>query len=205
MHLPDGIIPLNQALVYWVIMIIALLIFSYKMSKNQSEQRFVLIALLSVATVVATSISIPSPFGVPIHFFLIPLVVILLGPLNGIAVSFLSLVVQLFLGMGGLTTLGANVCAMGIALSIGTYIFYILVSKFSKTIGIFVATLMGIIFATLTQISILVISGSTSLEILIYSLLPFYLFVGLIESFATTLIVSTIERVKPDLITLDKF
>ncbi len=101
MHLPDGIIPLNQALVYWVIMIIALLIFSYKMSKNQSEQRFVLIALLSVATVVATSISIPSPFGVPIHFFLIPLVVILLGPLNGIAVSFLSLVVQLFLGMGG--------------------------------------------------------------------------------------------------------
>ena len=65
MHLPDGIIPLNQALVYWVIMIIALLIFSYKMSKNQSEQRFVLIALLSVATVVATSISIPSPFGVP--------------------------------------------------------------------------------------------------------------------------------------------
>ena len=57
-------------------------------------------AILAAATVVVSSLSIPSPFGVPIHFFLIPLVAILLGPLSGVAVEFLCLVAQFFMYNG---------------------------------------------------------------------------------------------------------
>ena len=64
-------------------------------------------------------ISIPTPWGVSIHFFGVPLVVILLGPLTAVIVAFCCLSIQyLLLGMGGITTLGANTFAIGICLGI---------------------------------------------------------------------------------------
>ena len=126
MHIPDGLIPMDQAIVYWIITIVVLAIFFIKLSKKVNmEERLVLTAVLTAATVVATSLSIPSPFGIPMHFFLIPLVVILLGPLNATLVCFLALLTQaVFLGMGGITTLGANVLVMGVSLSFVTSIVY---------------------------------------------------------------------------------
>lgn len=206
MHLPDGIIPLWQSAIYWIITIITMALYLFKVSKTEeNEKRVVLTAILAAAAIAASSISIPSPFGVPLHFFLIPLVAILLGPLSGVAVAFLCLIVQFFLlGFGGITTLGANTLTIGVALSFSTYIFYKLLLGLDERLSIFSSTLMGIFAATMVQVFILILAGAATLEMLMATLIPFYLFIGLIEGTANVIIMSFIAKVKPELLKLNK-
>ncbi|MCZ3367153.1 MULTISPECIES: energy-coupling factor ABC transporter permease [Methanobacterium] len=206
MHLPDGIIPLWQAAIYWILTIIIMAVYIFKLSRTEEkEKKIVATAIFAAATFVASSLSIPSPFGVPMHFFLIPLVVILLGPLSGVAVEFLCLIVQFFfLGMGGITSLGANTMTMGIVLSFSTYLFYKLTLDLDKRLSVFAGTLMGIAMATIAQALMLVSAGVATLDMLMATLIPFYLFVAVIEGIANVLIVSALSGVKPELLTLNK-
>ncbi|MDI6724599.1 MAG: energy-coupling factor ABC transporter permease [Methanobacterium sp.] len=206
MHLPDGLIPLWQSVIYWILTIAILIIYLFKLSRNEeTEKRTVYTAIFAAAAVTVSSISIPSPFGVPMHFFLIPIVAILLGPLSGAFVAFLCLIVQfLLLGFGGITTMGANTLTIGVALSFSTYIFYKLSFELNESLSVFSGTLMGIVIATLTQVVILVAAGVATLEMLMATLIPFYLFIGVIEGVANVFIVSFIAKVKPELLKLNK-
>lgn len=206
MHLPDGIISLEQGIVYWIITLIFIGLFLYRFSKDdEKEKRIVSTAIFSVFAIIVSSLSIPSPFGVPIHFFVIPIVAILLGPLNGSLVSFLSLIFQaLFFGMGGVVSFGANFIVMGVILSFTTYEFYKLFKSISNNVAIFAATLIGIMFATFGQIVILMISGAMNFESLLSTLLPFYLFVSVIEGFANVIIITAIGKVRPDILEINK-
>lgn len=206
MHLPDGIISFEQAMIYWIITLIIVSIFFYKFSKDENkEKRIISIALFSVFTIVVTSLSIPSPLGVPIHFFLIPLIAILLGPLSSTIVSFVTLIMQaLALNMGGVTSLGANFLVMGFILSIVTYGFYKLFININQKIAIFGSTIIGIIFATFGQVAILLISGAMNFDILLSTLVPFYLFISFIEGFANVIIITAIEKIKPEIMEINK-
>lgn len=207
MHLPDGIIPLEQAIIYWCITIVIVAIFSYLFSKNEDKEKTtVLIALFSVFFVVITSLSIPSPLGVPIHFFLIPLVAILLGPFNGSIVSFFGLLIQaLALNMGGIVCFGANFLVIGVIVSFTTYGLYQVLVNLDEKIAIFLATIGGIIFATFGQVLILMLSGAMNFDSLLATLVPFYLFIGIIEGFANIIIIYSIKRIKPELMEINKF
>lgn len=206
MHLPDGIISFEQAIIYWIITLIIISIFLYKFSKDKNkEKRIISIALFSVFTMVVTSVSVPSPLGVPIHFFLIPLIAIILGPLSSTIVSFVTLLMQaLILNMGGITTLGANFLVMGFILSIVTYGFYRIFSYLNEKVAIFASTIIGIMFATFAQVAILLISGAMNFDILLSTLVPFYLFISIIEGFANVVIITAIERTKPEIIEINK-
>ena len=206
MHLPDGIVPLNQAIIYWVITLIIISIFFYKFSKDENkEKRIISIAIFSVFTVTVTSLSIPSPLGVPIHFFLIPLVAILLGPLTSNIVSFISLLIQaILLNMGGITILGANFIVMGLILSYVCYGFYTLFEDLNKKVAIFASTIIGIMAATFGQVAVLLISGAMNFDVLLATLIPFYLFISIIEGFANTIIITAIEQIKPEIMEMKK-
>ncbi len=206
MHLPDGIISFEQAIFYWILTLIIISIFLYKFSKDENkEKRIISIALFSVFTMVVTSVSVPSPLGVPIHFFLIPLIAILLGPLSSTIVSFVTLIMQaLALNMGGITSLGANFIVMGFVLSIVTYGFYKLFININQKVAIFASTIIGIMFATFGQVAILLISGAMNFDILLSTLVPFYLFISFIEGFANVIIITAIENIKPEIIEINK-
>lgn len=206
MHLPDGIIPLNQAIIYWIITLIIMAIFLYKFSNDENkEERIISIAIFSVFTITVTSLSIPSPLGVPIHFFLIPLIAILLGPLTSNIVSFISLLVQaIALNMGGITILGANFIVMGLILSFVTFGFYKLFEDINKKVAIFTSTIIGIMAATFGQVAILLLSGAMNFDSLLATLVPFYLFISIIEGFANTVIIAAIERIKPEIMEINK-
>ncbi len=201
MHLPDGILSFEQAIAYWIITLIIISIFFYKFSKDENKQkRIISIALFSVFTIVVTSVSVPSPLGVPIHFFLIPMIAILLGPLSSTIVSFVTLIMQaLALNMGGITSLGANFLVMGFILSVATYGFYRLFLYINEKLAIYASTVIGIMFATFGQIAILVISGAMNFDMLLSTLLPFYLFISIIEGFANVVIITAIDRIKPEI------
>ncbi|NYB26552.1 MAG: energy-coupling factor ABC transporter permease [Methanobacteriaceae archaeon] len=200
MHLPDGLIPLWQAAIYWILTIILLTLYTFKLSKTEDKQKIIInTAILAAVTFAASSISIPSPFGVPVHLFMIPLVVILLGPLSGVAVAFICFIVQfLFLGMGGITSLGANVVTMGIMMSFSTYYFYKFTSELDERLGIFSGTFVGIIVATISQIVILLLAGVATLDVLLSTLVPFYLFVGIVEGVLNIFIILSLFKLKPE-------
>ncbi len=206
MHLPDGILPIEQSIVYWLITIIIIAIFLYKFSKREEKEKTsVLIALFAVFFVVVTSLSVPSPLGVPIHFFLIPMVAILLGPYNGSIVAFFGLLVQaLALNMGGIVCFGANFLVIGVIVAFVTYGFYNLLANINDKIAIFFSTIVGIMFATFGQVFILILSGAMNLDSLLATLVPFYLFISIIEGFANTVIIYTIRKIKPEIMDLNK-
>ena len=206
MHLPDGIIPLWQTVIYWILTLIFLALYLFKISREKKKEKmFINTAVIAAATVVISSLSIPSPFGVPIHFFLIPLAAIILGPLTAVTVAFLCFLVQfLFLGMGGITSLGVNTVTMGIVMSFTTYIFYKLTLDLDEKFSIFSGTFMGIIFATVAQIIILIYAGVATLEVLLTTLIPFYLFVAVIEGITNVFIIKFISKIKPEMLKLDK-
>lgn len=206
MHIPDGIIPLWQSAIYWILALINLGIFFYIFSrKTDREIRIVATGLFAAAAVAVSSISIPSPFGVPVHFFLIPLAAIILGPLTAVLVATLCLIIQFFiLGMGGITSMGANILTMGVGLGIGTYAVYRIVSELDTSLAVFSSTFLGIMVATAVHIMVLFAAGVASPEMLMATLIPFYIFVAVIEGAANIFIVSFIGRIKPELITMDK-
>ena len=206
MHLPDGIISFEQAMIYWIITLIIILLFFYKFSKDENkEKRIISIALFSVFTIVITSLSIPSPFGVPIHFFLIPLIAMILGPFSSTKVSFIALLMQVFtLNKGGITSLGANFIVIGFILQIVTYSFYKLFLNLNKKLAIFGSTIIGIIAATFGQVGILLISGAMNFDLLLSTLVPFYLFISIIEGFCNVVIITSIEKIKPELIEINE-
>lgn len=206
MHLPDGIIPLWQTVIYWIITLIFLALYLFKLSKeNKKEKMIINTAVIAAVAIAASSLSIPSPFGVPIHFFIIPLAAILLGPLTAVTVAFLCFTVQfLFLGMGGITTLGVNTVTMGIVMSFSTYIFYKLTLDLDVKLSIFSGTFMGIILATVAEILILIGANVATLELLLTTLIPFYLFVAVIEGVTNVFIINFISKIKPEILELDK-
>ena len=206
MHLSDGLIPLWQAAIYWILTIAIPALYMYKLSKTEeTEKVMVNTAVLAAVTIAASSISIPSPFGVPIHLFIIPLVVILLGPLSGSMIAFLCFIVQYFiLGMGGITSLGANVVTMGIVMSFSTYYFYKFTAELDERLSIFSGTFMGIIMATIAQIAIMLAAGVATLEVLMATLVPFYLFVGVVEGVINIFIILSLFKLKPELATVEK-
>jgi len=201
LHLSDGLLPLWQAAIYWILSVAVLALYMYKLSEvEEKEKVMVNTAILAAVTIVASSISIPSPFGIPIHLFIIPLVAILLGPLSGVTVAFLCFIVQfLFLGMGGITSLGANVVTMGIVMSFTTYYFYQFTRELDDRLSIFSGTFMGIIMATIAQVLILLAAGVATVEVLLATLIPFYLFVGVVEGVINIFIILSIFKLKPEM------
>ncbi|WP_323735912.1 energy-coupling factor ABC transporter permease [Methanosphaera sp. ISO3-F5] len=206
MHLPDGIIPLDQAFLYWLLSIIILAVYNYKFSKNeQVEKQIVNIAIFSAIVLLLSSLSIPSPLGIPIHFFVIPIVVILLGVISATLCSCICLIGQaLLLNMGGISSFGANFLVMGFILSIVTIVSYNIFLNIDERIAIFLSTIMGIISATFLQAIILVLSGSITFNAVISTLIPYYMFISVIEAILNVMIVIAIKRIKPDLLKLDK-
>ena len=206
MHIPDGLIPFDQAMIYLIISLIILGYFFLKLSKKgDMEKRLVLSGILTAVAVVATTITIPSPIGIPMHFFIIPLVVILLGPYNASLVSFLALLVQaLGFGMGGVTTLGINVLDMGIILSVVVYAVYILLVNVNEDLAIVISTMAGILAATMAQILILTFANTTSFEVLLGSLLPYYLMIAVIEGVINVIIIRFISKTNRNILEIEK-
>ena len=134
-----------------------------------------------------------------------PLIAIILGPHSSSIVAFISLIIQaLALNMGGLTSLGANFIVIGFIISITTYFFYNLFKDLNEKFAIFGGTVIGIIFATLGQIIILLISGTMSLNALLATLLPFYLFISIIEGAVNVVIISAIKTMKPEIMRINE-
>ncbi|GAB6056123.1 energy-coupling factor ABC transporter permease [Methanobacterium movens] len=206
MHLPDGILPLGQSLIYWIITGITLIIYLYKLSKVEDKHKLMITtSLLAAAAFALSSLSIPTPLGIPIHFFMIPLLALIVGPFSAAAIAVIILLIQaFFLGMGGIVALGANAVTIGLPLTLATCAFYRVLRSIDFRLGVFSGTFMGVIMATFIQTVILLMAGIFNLEVILATLIPFYLLVAVLEGLANAAILSLLSRVRPELLKLEK-
>lgn len=119
MHIAEGILPATHAAVTWTLAVPAIAwSLRWTRCKDPDERRHRLtLASMSTALVFATTLlPIPVPMaGVTSHLCATPLLALVLGPRAVVFPTFLSLAVQaLFLGHGGITTLGANLLTLGV-------------------------------------------------------------------------------------------
>ena len=146
MHIMEGFLPVNWALIwfavcipFWVIGIRKL----HKLSKGSIEEKMML-ALAGAFIFVLSALKIPSVTGSSSHPTGVGLSSILYGP--GVT-SILGTIVLIFqaglLAHGGFTTLGANAFSMAIAGPIVSYGIYILLKNKNKSLAVFLAASLG--------------------------------------------------------------
>ena len=70
-------------------------------------------------------------------------------------------------------------------------------------VGIFVAaivgTIIGIMSATFTQVIILLLSGTVNFNVILSTLIPFYLFISIMEGILNIMFITTISKIKPEI------
>lgn len=156
MHIADGVIPLEIAVVTSVVSIG----FLYNAIKTLQSEQIPLAAAMSALFFVSSFIHIPLG-PTQIHLVLIGLIGVFLG-----RAAFLSIVIALILqaillGFGGLTSLGANALIMGLPALLVSYIYSKdFFQKFNEKIRYFLVGFLGVFFASLFMGSTLFLSGS---------------------------------------------
>jgi cobalt/nickel transport system permease protein len=119
MHIAEGILPAAQAALTGAIAAPALIWSGRWLTSGGEDERRRRTTTASMATALifaATLLPIPVPIiGVTSHLCATPLLALVLGPRAVLVPAALSLAVQaLFLGHGGITSLGANTLSLGL-------------------------------------------------------------------------------------------
>ena len=117
-HLPDGIIPLEWVVTWFVVTAVLLVLSVYIIGrKGTSQRQIILLALLTGLIFVIMQIPIPSPLG-GTHFSFTPLAGILVGPWFGAILVFLLNVFCAAVGHGGVTVIGAHTVVLFVEVSL---------------------------------------------------------------------------------------
>lgn len=151
MHIAEGFLPPQWCLV-WYVLALPFIAWGVKSIQQQSEANSKIKILLGVAggfTFLLSALKLPSITGSCSHMTGTGLGAILFGPAT---MSVLGLVVLLFqallLAHGGFTTLGANVCSMGIFGPLLSWMVYRvgMRMKINQSVAVFTATALGSLF-----------------------------------------------------------
>jgi cobalt/nickel transport system permease protein len=203
MHIPDGFIPLWQAAIYYVILIVALYFSLQWARKNLDEKLVPLMAVLAAGIFAIMSMNVPIAFGTSGHMVGGALVAIVFcAPEAAVIIFFLVLLVQgLFFGDGGLTALGANVINMGIIGGfVGLYTFKALRKPLGKVPSIAVASWLAIFLAAEAVAVEMWLAGTFPLGLGLLYMGLYHAIIGIIEAVLTVVVILALERVRPDLL-----
>ncbi len=149
MHIAEGFLPPFWAFLWYVVAMPIVAYGAYKTYRlvKEDESKKVLIAVAGAFVFVLSALKMPSVTGSCSHPTGTGLAVVLFGPAVTAFLSFLVLVYQaILLAHGGITTLGANVFAMGIAGPVVGYIFYKFLKNYNTTVAIFTAIALADLF-----------------------------------------------------------
>jgi cobalt/nickel transport system permease protein len=125
MHISEGILPASWAGA-WLLVAIAFVAWglrTIRRRREQDPQAMTMVSMVGAAVFVISCMPVPIPWlGSCSHPCGTGLAALLIGPGPAVVVASVALLLQaLFLAHGGLTTLGANIVAMGV---VGAYSAY---------------------------------------------------------------------------------
>lgn len=212
MHIADGIIPFSWAAV-WYAVALPFIWLGLRRLQTLAADDFAmkpLVGLIAAIVFIISCMPVPVPFvGTCSHPCGTGIAAILLGPLVAVPVAVAALLLQaLFLAHGGLSTLGANVLAMGIVGSFAAYGVFRLLRRFGAGLAAagFCAGLAADWATYLTTAAELALGlqGSESFFSLFGTIalafIPTQLPLGIVEGAMTAGVVIMLSRKRPDLL-----
>ncbi|MFQ6051307.1 MAG: energy-coupling factor ABC transporter permease [Candidatus Hydrothermarchaeota archaeon] len=132
LHISDGILSPVWVLIWFSVafLFVAIGITHIRKKTKENPSYMPMLALMGASIFVISVWHIPVPVtGSCSHPIGTPMSAIIVGPFQTVVLSFIALFFHIFLGHGGLTTLGANTFSMGI---VGTFTGYLTYKAFRK-------------------------------------------------------------------------
>jgi len=212
-HIPDGFLDLwicavmyAATAVFWV--------FSFrKASKVLGDKQIPLMATLTAMFFAAQMMNYPIIGGTTAHLLGGPILAMTLGPYAGlISMTIILLIQALLFGDGGITTFGANVWNMGVIGVFIPYIVYLLALRITKSrsgllVGAFAGALIGDVLAAVfagIELGLSTLSFPYSVSIAVTAMATHHVIIGIGEGAVTAIIVSVLQKTRPDLLQLPK-
>jgi cobalt/nickel transport system permease protein len=206
MHIPDGMISGGAALASGVVSLSAVGASLIAGARRLRERQIPLIGLVAAVLLIAQTIHVPFGPGINGHLIGGALAAILLGPWLACLVVAAALLLEMSVGHGGITTLGANILLNGLVAGIGSYwLFRVLVAVLPRTRrGFLTATAVTAwisVVATSAIASLLIAHASAfgALNLLPVVLIGLHALIGVIEAVVTTAAVGAVMTLRPDL------
>jgi cobalt/nickel transport system permease protein len=209
MHIPDGFLPISQALIYWIIALVFIFLSLRWARSEMSEDKVPLVAVLAagIFAIQTMNMAIPLfivPGGVSGHVVGAALAAIVLGsPFAAIFILTLVLILQgIFFGDGGITAMGANIINMGV---IGGFFGYYSYRSFNalfnnRLAAAFIAGWISLFIPAILCAVELAVAGTFPLVPGLISMGIYHAFIGIIEGGATAFALSLIIHARPDIV-----
>lgn len=131
MHILDGILSIQWSIIWYAVAAVFVAVGTWQITKRRAENPAYLsiLALMGAAVFVISVWHIPLPSGTSAHACGTALAAILVGPFATSVITGISLFFQVFLGHGGITTLGANDVSLGIVGGFVGFFIYLALRK----------------------------------------------------------------------------
>ncbi|UCD85880.1 MAG: cobalt transporter CbiM [Deltaproteobacteria bacterium] len=210
MHIPDGFLDTKTWVTLGVVSAGTVGLALRKASKKIGEKQIPLMGVLAAFIFAAQMLNFPVAGGTSGHFMGGVLAAILLGPLAGVLIMAIVLIIQcLVFQDGGLTALGANIFNMGIIGALVGYYFYLGLSRMvagtrGMFIGAFIASWLSIVLAAGACAAELAVSGTVPLKVALPAMAGVHGLIGIGEGLITVAVLSLILKARPDLLETEK-
>lgn len=210
MHIPDGFLDTKTWVTLGIVSggVVGLAI--KKISKKIGEKHVPLMGMVAAFIFAAQMLNFPVAGGTSGHFVGGVLAAILLGPLSGILIMTIVLMVQcLVFQDGGLTALGANVFNMGLIGAVAGYYLYfglskIITGKRGIFISAFIASWISIVLAASVCAIELAVSGTVPLGVALPVMAGVHALIGIGEGLITVVVLGFVFKLRPDLLKIEK-
>lgn len=149
MHISEGILPFDQALIWTIVGVGFVLLSLWKMGRDAEPDSAYkpFLGMVGAGVFLISAMPIPVPFaGTVSHPAGTGIAAILVGPSATVVITSITLLLHaLFLAHGGISTLGADIFAMGVLGGFGGYAVYYVIRKLNLGQGpaAFMAGLVG--------------------------------------------------------------
>jgi len=213
MHIPDGFLDLSICAIMYAATAIFWAFSFRKASRVLSDKQIPLMATLTAMFFAAQMMNYPIIGGTTAHLLGGPILAMTLGPYAGlISMTVILLIQALLFGDGGITTFGANVWNMGVIGVFIPYIVYLLALRIAKSqsglfVGAFAGALIGDVLAAVfagIELGLSTLSFPYSVSIAVTAMATHHVIIGIGEGAVTAIIVSVLQKTRPDLLQLPK-
>ncbi|MDO9517081.1 MAG: cobalt transporter CbiM [Methanosarcinaceae archaeon] len=205
MHIPDAFIPLDQAIVYWIIVLPFIALSVRWARREMDDMKIPLLAALAAGIFAIQAMNLPIGMGTSGHMVGAVLAAIILGsPWAGVLLLTLVLSVQaLGFADGGVTTLGANILNMGVISGFVGYYTFIGLKKvrLSMPVAAFGGAWLGLFISSIVCSLEMTLAGTFPLVPGLIMMGTYHAIIGVIgEGAITAIAVSAIAKARPDLL-----
>ncbi|MCL4425480.1 MAG: energy-coupling factor ABC transporter permease [Firmicutes bacterium] len=209
MHIPDGFLDTKTWVALAAVSGVSVARAVRKTNQKLGEKQVPLMGVLAAFVFAAQMLNFPVAGGTSGHFMGALLIAVLLGPASSILIMTVILTLQAVIFQdGGILALGANIFNMGLVGGAGGYGVFLLLRRWlgenRRLLATGAAAWLAIVMAAAAAALELAFSRTVPLNIVLPAMLGVHALIGIGEALVSMAVISLLERVRPDLLELEK-